>query len=245
MDNVHFEQCKDLFVELELPQHKVCVDCEAETKNPLLPWHIGDSYGDSSDRLVFVGKPHRGIPAGALKLELGILDARKRAEELFAHTSWPYWRYTRDILKTVYGDATAGWQRIAMLNAVKCTSTEGSDKTSRQMATSCLSDVGVLGQELEILQPTIIVLYTWSFFKDLFEQPFPQSAKAKCTSVHTTWQHRVACGRKRLGWWHRTFETSWCPELQMLVVGHPERKKRKEYVSLVANWIQDHSRLGN
>ncbi len=234
-----FSQCEDLFAELDLPQHQVCLNCEAGIKSPLLPWHIGSEYGSTRDRLVFVGKTHRRAPGE--KLASGALDARKRAEELYTDVPWPYWSYTRDVLKTVYGDVAVGWERIALLNAVKCTSTQTSDKTSRQMATSCLSKVGVLGRELEILQPTMVVLYTWSFYKDLFENPFPDSAKAKCIAIHTTWTNRVDCGRKQLGWWHRTFETKWCPQLHMLVVGHPERKKRKEYVPLLANWIENYS----
>lgn len=236
-----FEQCRKLYECLDLLENSICRQCEAEIKAPLLPWHIGANYRDAEDKLVFVGKPHRGRPGN--ELPSGALDARELATKLYFESRWPYWSYTKDILAEVYGDAETGWKRVVLLNAVKCTSTRSSDKTSFQAAASCLSNLKVLPRELSILKPTMVVFYTWHFHKELFVKPFLDKDCTGSSQV-TPRKHKVPCKNKMIGWWHRTFQTNWCGNLPVLIVSHPERKGKTEYTSLLSEWIQTHSGKG-
>ena len=236
-----FEQCRELFAQLHLPQNEVCKQCEAKIKAPLLPWHIGADYRDAETKLVVVGKPHRGRPGE--ELPSGALDAREQATDLYYNSSWAYWSYTREIVEQVHGDAETGWKRIALLNAVKCTSTNSTDRTSFQAAASCLNRLKVLAHELSILKPTTVVFYTWHFHRNLFEKPFLDEDYLGSDEV-TSQKHRIPCKNKMIGWWHRTFHTSWCSKLPVLVASHPERKGKQEYISLLAKWIQANSGQG-
>jgi hypothetical protein len=239
MPETLFTQCRELFKRLDLLENNICKYCEAEIKAPLLPWHIGEDYEGAQDKLVFVGKPHRGEPGK--KLSSGVLDARELATDLYFNSSWAYWSYTREIISQVYGDAKAGWENVALLNAVKCTSTHSTDKTSYRTAASCIDRLEVLPRELAVLEPTMIVFYTWHFHRDLFAKPFLDNDYAGYDEV-TSPRHKVPCKSKEIGWWHRVFETSWCNELPVLVVSHPERKGKPEYVSLLTEWVQANCR---
>jgi hypothetical protein len=233
-----FDQCRELFDRLGLPRNDVCESCEAEIKAPLLPWHVGEDYQDARNRLVFVGKPHRGRPGE--ELSSGALDARELATDLYFNSSWAYWSYTKEIISRVYGNAETGWKNVALLNAVKCTSTSSTDKTSYQTAASCIDRLEVLPRELSILQPTMVVFYTWHFHRNLFAKPFFNDDYTGYNEV-TSPKHKVPCKNKKIGWWHRDFRTRWCGELSVLVVSHPERKGKREYISLLTEWVQTNS----
>lgn len=46
------------------------------------------------------------------------------------------------------------------------------------------------------------------------------------------------CGKKLLGWWDRQCKTSWASKVRILVVGHPERMRRDDYVSRLVDWVR-------
>jgi hypothetical protein len=61
--------------ELHLLKNPICEQCDAQIRHPLLPWLVGERFSASVERVVFVGKPHRGVP-GTL-LPSGIIDPSK------------------------------------------------------------------------------------------------------------------------------------------------------------------------
>jgi hypothetical protein len=199
---------------------------------------VGENYQISSERLLFVGKPHRGTP-GKIWAS-GVIDPREEADRYFFENGMAYWAYSREIAVQLYGDPQTAWSRIAMTNLVKCTNVNYPgptvDTTTSTMAFCCVSDLRVIVREIQILKPQRIVFYTYSFFPELvhdlrFE---PNSIWEDITPR----DHRVTCGKKRLGWWERSCSTSWCPSLRVLIVGHPERKLKKQYVELVSEWAR-------
>jgi hypothetical protein len=50
--------------------------------------------------------------------------------------------------------------------------------------------------------------------------------------------HVVQCRNKKLGWWERICATPWTSNMRILVVGHPERMGKKEYIELLTNWLR-------
>lgn len=241
MNENYFEQLCQLYeTDLELLQNRVCLRCDAKIRHPLLPYHVGERYWNSEERILFVGKPHRGIP-GTVRPS-GVQDARNAAKEYFFGYSTAYWAYTRDIATRIYGDGIAAWDHIAMTNLIKCTNVEGEDPgyamdaTTRTMAVGCVSQLQVLAHEIRLLKPRNVVCYTFSFFKD-FLRDLVLEPGAAWLNV-TSFNNRIECGEKTLGWWDRRCSTSWCEQLRVLVVGHPERMRKKAYTDHVVKWIK-------
>ena len=153
--------------------------------------------------------------------------------------SWPYWSYTREILSRIYGSDDP-WNHCSFSNIIKCTNVDGAghpttDLTSYTMAKSCIDNLGVIYKEIETLKPNHIIFYTYKLYPELLiNLPFANSI-----TETTPRNHKVACGKKTLGWWTRTAKTSWNDNVKILVTGHPERMKKDTYISLIVDWVKD------
>ncbi len=229
-----FQQIIELYNnELRLPINDYCQRCDSKYKAPLLPWQVGAKFFSDNGGVFIAGKPHRISPD---KNTGELLDWRDGGEKLYFNAKWPYWSYTKEILKTVYGSGSEGWDHIALTNIVKCSSTSSIDKTSKNTAMQCIVNNQVIFKEIEILKPRKIIFYTWSMYRDLLTHiPFAESGTVK---EHTDIKARKKCGKKLLGWWERSFIASWGRPVDFLIVGHPERMKKDEYVSMVGKWLK-------
>jgi hypothetical protein len=221
--------------ELSLLSNKTCKQCDAILKYPILPWIVGDNFLKSKEKILFVGKPHRGTPGE--KLPSGILDPRAPHLNWLMNCSWPYWSYTKEILSKLY-DTADPWDYCSFTNIIKCTNVGGegsptNDETTYNMAKCCIKDLGVIFKEIEILKPQHIIFYTYSLYPEfLVNLPFSDSIKEI-----TNQNHKAKCGKKYLGWWSRVVKTTWSDDVKILVTGHPERMKKDDFVSLIINWI--------
>lgn len=241
MDDVQFAQLLEVYEgDLRLLNNDVCRECRPRIPHPLAVWHIGQDFAAASIRILFVGKPHRGIEGGipgGTTLPSGLIDARRLVERELRWKSWPYWSYTLDIARIVHGSTAAGWNRIAMTNLVKCTNVchgeDSSDASTLDMTRRCVLEVGVLTAELEILRPTHVIFYTASFF--------PEVLLSASLGATTSWQdvtnERRPCGKKLLPWRHRVADTPWASPMNVLITGHPERMNRLEYTNMIADWV--------
>jgi hypothetical protein len=127
--------------ELKLLQNSACQACDPDIKHPLLPWLVGDQFESTRERVVFVGKPHRGTPG--TMLSSGILDPTPDVggDQGLWKYGWAYWGYTRAIAERLYGEKA--FNSIALSNLIKCTNTHDTDATTPTMAQRCLSELGV------------------------------------------------------------------------------------------------------
>ena len=221
---------------LALLNNPTCQSCNANPKfkHPLIPWILGSDFHKTRERIIFVGKPHRGIP-GKIR-ESGIIDP---TEGIFSPGGlwdfhWPYWSYTREIVESIYGSNAA--KSICLSNLIKCTNTCGSDATTREMAVGCVKDLGVVWREIEAIKARTVVFYTYGLYRDLLRD-VPCALPG---SVHeiTSYDYSVPVRNKMLGWWERSCDTVWWRNLRLLVVGHPERMGRSEYVRLLSSWLK-------
>ena len=231
-----FGQLKNLYEnELKIPHNDICKSCDAKVKHPLLPWVVGSKYFSTKEKILFVGKPHRGIPGE--KLASSIIDPQKMFESKLKDKSWAYWSYTKKILSKIYSKNE--WDYCAFTNIIKCTNVDSSkdksiDTTSRTMAEFCIEKLGVIHKEIEILKPNHIVFYTKNLYPEYIEElPFGKDVKEI-----TSKSNKVKCGKKDLAWWERTVSTKWNNKVKIIVIGHPERMKKDDYVSLVVNWVK-------
>jgi len=236
--NQTVEIFKPIFEELNIPHNSSCVKCDAIVKAPLMPWIVGSKYWETKERILFIGKPHRG-EAGE-KLPSGILDSTKPHLDWLMNCPWAYWRYTKDICASIYGKDDP-WDYVAYTNIIKCTNVTGGngtqDQTTRRMANACIAENSIIFKEIEALKPSHIVFYTFDLYREMISQ-FPFEIESKTL---TGSENRVACGKKYIGWWTRSIKTMWNDNVKCLVTHHPERKQKSSYVKLITDWISDNN----
>jgi hypothetical protein len=222
--------------DLHLLANPICRDCDARVRHPLLPWLVGRRFFETSERLVFVGKPHRGIPGEILPS--GIVDPRHSVQPGLWNSKWPYWRYTREIAENLYGENA--FESIAMTNLIKCTNVApgdlSQDQTSYLMAECCILRLGVIWRELELLEPRTIVFYTHGLYRHTLDS-LPIAVPGTIRELASQ-NYAVQCGKKRLRWWERECKTSWADRVRILTVGHPERMRRTDYGRLITDWVR-------
>ena len=88
-----------------------------------MPWLIGQRFSDSVERILFVGKPHRGTPGEILPS--GMIDPTGMVADSLWDVSWPYWSYTREIAENLYGPDASDF--IGFTNLIKCTNVGADD----------------------------------------------------------------------------------------------------------------------
>lgn len=225
MQNLTKQIFVPIFDSLKLGKNENCLRCNAAYKTPLLPWIVGGGYESSKYRLMIVGKPHRG-PADPVSNHAFCMD--KHLDWLL-NSPWAYWSYSKNIAQVLYGED--GLNQIVLTNVVKCTNTESEDKTTCEMMDCCVCQNAVIWREVATLKPLNIVFYTYNLFSEyLKELPFQlKLLKEECKDVQ--------CGEKTLHWWERVVLAEW-GAVKVLVTGHPERMCKKDYVKLIADWVQ-------
>lgn len=245
MTNVTRDTFRSLYEDhLQLLHNPSCERCDAQIRKPLLPWIVGKRFADAPERVIFVGKPHRGLPGDVLPS--GVIDPTEMVADSLWDISWPYWRYTREVVERLYGPNASDY--IAFTNIIKCTnvgaddnSSSSTDATSFTMARSCVSELGVIWKEVEYLRPFTLVFYTYGLFREVIK-PIPVALAGSIREI-TPESCFVMCKNKRLGWWERSCTTPWTDNLRILVIGHPERMGRPEFVELLSQWLRPNPSL--
>jgi hypothetical protein len=245
MNNITRPIFKLLFErKLRLLANRICEQCDAQIRHPLLPWLVGEKFSHSTERILFVGKPHRGAPGEILPS--GMIDPTGMVANSLWDIHWPYWSYTREIAENLYGQNASDF--IAFTNLIKCTNvgaddgeSTSTDKTTYGMAECCVLRLGVIWKEVERLKARTIVFYTYGLFRDML-QDVPVALNGSVLEI-TQQNHFVPCRNKRLWWWERACRTAWTDNLRLLVVGHPERMGRAEFVELLTNWLRPNPTL--
>ncbi len=99
-----------------------------------------------------------------------------------------------------------------------------------------LSELGVIWREIEAIECRTVIFYTYSLYPNLLQE-IPFALPGSVREI-TPYEHSVPCRNKMLGWWERSCTTTWCDNLRLLVVGHPERMAKIEYIQLLTDWIR-------
>lgn len=220
---------------LNLGKCPSCSACDAMFKNPLMPWYIGDNFYQTKERVLFFGKPHRGTPGEVL--ESGIIDPSKIVLELI-DKSWPYWSYTKHIGEQLYGEN--GIDYLAMSNIIKCTNVNADkpgkavDNTSIKMAEACIGNLGVIFEEIEIINPKTLIFYTCGLFPEILVSAIEKKFNRTKIGISSS----VKCGKKSLQTRELLIETKSGEHLNALIVGHPERMKKDDFCFYISEWIK-------
>lgn len=229
----------DMYREIELGNNDTCLRCKKfhERKNcglykPASLWNAGEKFENDQYKVMFVGKPARGLPG--IETKDGFLDCREVGSELYAQKGWAYWNYTKEIARRVYGSAEEGWDRIAFTNIIKCNNSNNVDSATYEMKQYCIDELGVIWKEIQVLRPKNVIFYTHWYYDDFIDKFRPGDHYRDITDRH----HLIPNGSKKMSWWCREFYHKDLLMMRMLRTSHPERQQKEGFVSHITDWIK-------
>ena len=225
-NNVMEENLFIMYDDINLGSSSVCKECQEKTTNLSLPvsfWFVGSNYEHENGRVLFVGKNARGKPG---EKRNNYYDGRNVAKELW-NKSWAYWSYIRNITEEMYGENGADY--IAYTNIIKCNNSSSTDNTSELVKDNCIRKMQVLRREIELLKPKRIIFLTSSGYDNYIKSIF--------NNVVDIENKKIQIGAKKMPWWEFSAYIE-NDNIKVLRVGHPERKKKVDYVNAIANWIK-------
>ncbi len=195
--------------------------CEKEGISKKFKPYIGENYRKNKARVLFIGKNARGT-----------CDYQKFAQDQFAgqDRKFAFWSYIKDITDKLEIHP----EGVAITNLVKCNnSTEdegrnnGSSKdfTPHEVKENCIKRNNVIWKEIDILNPTHIVLFTHHYY-DKYLKGFI------CIKNKT-----VDCGLRKIVWCEGKLILTNGSSSQFLRTSHPQMKKKEDFVNLVSQCI--------
>jgi hypothetical protein len=227
-----------MYREIHLGRNEVCRVCiqthqqmGTPLSTPVSIWHVGDEFAGDCWKPMFVGKPARTIE---ILDGQDFNDARRNGERMFFNDGSAYWRYTREIVRRLYGTEREGWKRIAFTNIIKCGNSEREDRTTKAMKVNCIDTLGVIWREIKVLKPKSVVLYTHDLCDDEIDR-FEYTKEYEDVFDRHWW---TQVGAKKMLWWYREFRRDGATVLRLLRTSHPERKDKDEYLNFILDWIK-------
>lgn len=222
------EKCLlELYREIHFEENPICHKCKKEgtsLNRPIGAWLIGNEFYTHDTRVLFVGKNARGEPGETYRdFQFTFWDSRER----LWNKSWPYWSYTRAITQKIYGNNSI--ENIAFTNIVKCNDSYGKDTTSEHTKSCCICELKEIGKEIAIIEPTHIIFYTSWGYDEYIHRIFDE--------FHIMQDTKISIGNKKMPWLE-AYGSLNGKDVKILRIGHPERMKKSEYVSAVAEWIE-------
>ena len=200
------EKIFNYYNKINLGQNDICRKCNESNNSssfskPISIWKVGKEFNTETNRILFVGKVHRGDLEYEPTINYLFKDSTKRGDYLLRESSWAYWSYTREIIKTIYGSFENGKEKIAFTNLIKCNKSLSIDKTTDFTKKSCLSDLKVIWKEIEILRPTKIIFYSHTDYDKYLLDFKPSEFFKDITNEH----NKERIGAKYMPWWERVF----------------------------------------
>lgn len=228
----------DLYGKLELGKNSICKKCVSingsSFSKPISIWKVGKNFPEDEYKILFVGKVARGNTTKNI-IDGLFIDSTKLGDQLLTTCKWPYWSYTRKIIENLYGTIETGKENVAFSNLIKCNSSMTTDKSENLIKKYCIDELKVIWREIEILRPKKIIFYTnWDY--DNFIEGFRPTDNFEDIKNN---KHKIKIGAKNMPYWNRVFyDNNGAVLLEFLRIGHPERKKKSEFVNKITNWIE-------
>jgi|WetSurMetagenome_2_1015567.scaffolds.fasta_scaffold172357_2 hypothetical protein len=218
-----------------LGKHKTCLDCQEidEIESPNSIYYIGEEFNYTEDTILFVGKTAISDAPGIYLFD-SFIDATKFGEESLdldepKARGRAYYNYTNEIIKRYYGTYEEGKKYVALTNMVKCNNGTTKDSTHGLIKLNCITNLGVIWKEVEILQPRRIVFYTYTAYDELIDKFRPEG----CPNYTEIEDDEQNC------WWHRQYyNENKTKTIDILRTYHPQRKNKEKFVSKVVSWLQ-------
>lgn len=226
-------QIRKKYQEIELGHSAICDRCKEQYDNlsrPIGLWFVGNRFVDNKYRILFIGKNARGEPG---EPDGAFMNQFNFVRNCLWDKKWAYWGYTRAITEKVFGERDDLEEDIAFTNIVKCNISDTIDNTPELLRNNCVNEMKVIQNEIEIINPNIIIMYTANEYDKEMEKIFTLS------EVKDT---RVKVGKRDMPWREANIVYGNNRNGRLLRVGHPERKKKEGetgFVTLVSTWINN------
>jgi uracil-DNA glycosylase len=175
----------------------------------------------------------------------GFIDARFGGKKLWntASRKSPIWECITEVCSNIWENANKDelWRKIAVTNLVKCSNSPSRDNTTQEMKKNCINVAGYLKQEVEIIKPTHLVLFTGLHYDE-----YIKILKFWNTSfVEKVSERKIIAGEIRqveVGWWYRQYWENGKVALRFLRTYHPGYLRGKGLLSSfskeIADWIK-------
>lgn len=235
MANAIEQKLVSLYDDIKLGACGICQKCRSD--NPGLYskavgcWFVGNVFESQEKRLLFIGKNARGMPAEKYaenQNDKGFLEEFRCSRDGLWSVGWPYWRYTSEISRRLFGEA--GMEAVAFTNMVKCNGSDTVDTTTASMKDYCINGLRVVRKEIEIIRPTHIIFYTHTQYDDwiptVFDEIYCLRSENKIIGQKLMPYDEYDCKIGNAG-------------IKALRIGHPERMKKEDYISSVVDWVNN------
>jgi hypothetical protein len=246
--NLEIEEC--IFQRYrELRNKGVCRECAIPNKvnngYPVSFFVVGEDFQKQQFRVIFIGKTVQGGWEDDPKNEAsGFIDVRKSTKEQLFLPFWstyPFWQCIKEIGQVLWdtSDPEVIWKRIAITDLVKCSTSTDLDNTSDTLIKNC-QKAGFFENEVEIIKPTHLVLFTGSDYDTFLEKLHFNSKSIDETNSKDS--RDVGGKRGQVKWWHRKFIDKEMVKMHFLRTSHPgylkEAEQKENFCKYIAEWVR-------
>ncbi|MCL2226097.1 MAG: hypothetical protein FWB97_00480 [Oscillospiraceae bacterium] len=215
---------------------EICEECRMDVISaghsrlsfPAGAFFVGENFDIQNIKLLIVGKIARGdygdTYGGGMCNGRDLYNGTGKYPE---SKSWPFWAYTRQIAKNIFGVETC--ENIAMTNIVQCNNSEDIDMTLGTTKNHCIVDLGAVKEEIRVIKPNTVIFYTVVDYGNYTEHAFDEYSQKIAT--------RIAVGQKSMKWNEGVGIIDGSP-VNVLCIGHPERLNKNDYTNAVSQWIK-------
>lgn len=219
----------NLYQKINVGKSNICVQCKninLGLYKPVSVWLVGSEYSKQEKRILFIGKNARG------ECDVNSIFQFEYSRKNLWNSGFPFWSYTKEISKQIFN--TDSCEYIAATNIIKCNSSMGQDTTSSTMKDFCIDDLKIIREEIKVIKPTHIIFYTAKDYDDYVfgnKSFFDSVRKIKDEDY-------FAVGDKEMPYTEAVVVID-NKGINVLRVGHPERKNKQDFVKAVVDFIKN------
>jgi uracil-DNA glycosylase len=247
-----FQKYAELRVEKGL-----CRECnvpkEVNDGLPVSFFVVGENFQKQESRVMFVGKTVQSewediSPKNSTS---GFWDARRYAKEELFLPFWstgPFWQCIKEICQILWkiNNPEEIWRRIAITNLVKCSTSRNLDETPHQLKRNCIQNAGFFEEEVEIVRPTHIVLFTGPDYDEYLKELTFGYNHSKDYPIDFSLEDKEITPFKGANkWLERDFLEAGKVKMRFLRTYHPafymEARDKEKFCMCIASWIKGES----
>lgn len=226
--NSYEEKLLKIYENLNIGNSEICKQCKMECHNknlskPNSAWLVGNNLDIHDKRILFVGKNARG---GEYEENTKFTNHFYNSRKGLWYMNWPYWNYTKCISNKIFGDDSP--ENIAFTNLIKCNFSLKEDTTTDEMKNNCIVYLKVIREEIKIIKPNKIIFYTNTDYDKFIPKIFD--------TFNLIYNKKEQIGQKTMPWGEYTGIIN-SSKIDILRVGHPERKCKSDFINKVCNWL--------
>lgn len=200
-DKEVLDKIYQMYIDEKFGYNEICLQCKSKVdfeNGPVPIFHVGEKYRSSDKRIVFIGLVAYGwngtmpdqdkiwdeiFANNQARIDKTQSDIENRVSELyFGENDYSrYYSFINEACTEIFGGIQNGFDNIAITNFVHCNTGEVKHSLPQSVINSCAQykesgSAGYVHKELEILDPTHIVVLTTSsqydkIYNDLSSTP--------------------------------------------------------------------------